>query len=226
MKRVFVALCILTACANPQPGPDKTAEGTILGGAWGAGAGAVIGNQVSTSGMGAGLGAGFGAAAGLLNGIAYDRMESNLIRQDNQITALEARNRANLVGLAALQESLDNQIAAGSFSGIYQVFFDEDSTTLKSGAIANIQTVAESIKVNPAARVVHVIGHTDDTGNPEHNRRLAEGRAREVHAYLIARGISADQVKVSSFGSERPIASNSTPQGRQLNRRVDIYFGS
>lgn len=225
MKKILVTLLCLTACANPQPGPDKTVEGTVLGGTWGAGAGAVIGNQVSTSGMGAGLGAGFGAAAGLLNGIAYDRMESNLMRQDKQLAALETRNRANLAGLANLQASLDDQIASGNFSGIYQVFFDEDSTTLKAGGIANLQILADSLKTNPSAKIIHVLGHTDDTGNPEHNKRLAEGRAREVSAYLTARGISADQVKVGSFGAERPIASNSTPQGRQLNRRVDIYFG-
>jgi len=86
--------------------------------------------------------------------------------------------------------------------------------------------IADAIKTNPAAAVVHVIGHTDDSGNIEHNKELALARAREVTSYLGGRGISMDQIKVSSYGAERPIATNATPQGRQLNRRVDIFIGS
>jgi len=66
--------------------------------------------------------------------------------------------------------------------------------------------IADAIKTNPAAAVVHVIGHTDDSGNIEHNKELALARAREVTSYLGGRGISMDQIKVSSYGAERPIA--------------------
>ena len=216
---------LLSACANPQPGPDKTLEGTALGAGWGAGMGAVIGNQVSTAGLGAGLGAGFGAVAGLLNGVAYDRMESSVIRQQRELDALSMRTRANFNALSNVQDVLDEKVSTAALAGIYQIFFDDDSTSLKSGAVANLQVVAESIKKSPAAKMVHVVGHTDDTGNTEHNKRLSEARAREVAGYLGSRGISMDQIKVETFGGERPIASNATPQGRQLNRRVDVYLG-
>lgn len=222
---VILSVLLVSGCANPQPGPDKSAEGLVLGGGWGAGAGAVIGNQVSTSGMGAGLGAGFGAAAGLLTGIAYDRMEGAVLRQQRELDALSLRTHANFQQLSKLQDTLDNQVAESSVSGIYQVFFDDDSTSLKSGSVSNLQVITESIKKNPAAKSIYVVGHTDDTGNPDYNKRLAEARAREVAGYLGSRGISMDQVKVTSYGSERPIATNTTAEGRQLNRRVDIYIG-
>ena len=57
------SISTLLACSNPQPGPDKTIAGALLGAGWGAGAGAVVGNQVSTPGKGTAVGAGFGAAA-------------------------------------------------------------------------------------------------------------------------------------------------------------------
>ena len=55
--------CILSVgCATPQPGPDKTIAGALLGAGWGAGAGAVVGNQIDASGGGIAVGAGLGAA--------------------------------------------------------------------------------------------------------------------------------------------------------------------
>lgn len=223
---IMVLAILVLGCANPEPLPDKSVGGTVLGAGWGAGAGAVIGNQVSTSGLGAGLGAGFGAAAGLLNGIAYDRMESALVHQQTRLDELAMRNRANFEKLQDLQASFDQRAASESgLGGVYQVFFDDDSTSLKAGSVANLQVIAEAIKQSTSLEVVHVVGHTDDTGNPDYNKRLAEARAREVSGYLGSRGVSMDQIRVASFGAERPIASNNTPQGRQLNRRVDVYIG-
>ena len=215
----------LVACA-PVSGPDKTAEGAVLGGAWGTGAGAVVGNQVATAGLGAGVGAGFGAVAGVMSGIAFDQLESNLIEQKKMLEDLQIRTSANFETLRNLQDTLDNKMAVTHTSGVYQVFFDYDSTQIKSGSIANLQTIAESMKQELGAKAIYVIGHTDDSGNKEHNKSLAEARAREVTSYLASRGISMDQIKVSSFGAERPLASNTTPEGRQLNRRVDVYLGS
>ena len=69
---VFIAVLFISGCSNPQPGPDKTAAGAVLGAGWGAGAGAVIGNQVNYGGEGAAIGAGFGFVQGGLEGAGYD----------------------------------------------------------------------------------------------------------------------------------------------------------
>ncbi|MCB0330297.1 MAG: OmpA family protein, partial [Bdellovibrionales bacterium] len=97
---------------------------------------------------------------------------------------------------------------------------------LRAGAVSNLEVIADSLANNPYAIDIHVIGHTDDSGNPEYNSRLAEARARNVSAYLMTRGVSSSQIQVTSFGGKRPIASNETPVGRQLNRRVDVYVTS
>lgn len=229
-KLIPLSLLVLVsaaACSNPQPGPDKTAAGAVLGAAWGAGAGAVVGHQAGThSGEGAAIGSGFGAVAGALSGYSYDRMEDTQIKQEQELASLQVRNMANSRMLEGMQGKLDAALGQGSLGGVYQVFFDDDATSMKAGAISNLQIIADSIKSNPHAGIVHVVGNADDAGTPDYNKRLAEARAREVSSYLMARGISADQIKVSENGSERPIATNSTPIGRQLNRRVDIYITS
>jgi outer membrane protein OmpA-like peptidoglycan-associated protein len=222
---VFAALTLAAAaCSNPQPGPDKTAVGAVLGAGWGAGAGAVIGHQVSYAGEGAGIGAGFGAVAGAISGAGYDFSEGTQLDQERQLAALKVQNIANQREMERLQGRLDESVAADLTGGVYQVFFDDDATNLRAGAVANLEVIAESIKASPRAYTINVIGHTDDSGAPEYNERLAQSRARAVSGYLGSRGISMDQIKVSSHGAARPIATNGTPVGRQLNRRVDIYI--
>jgi outer membrane protein OmpA-like peptidoglycan-associated protein len=222
----LIALTILTGCAAPTSGPDKSAAGTVIGGGWGTGVGAVIGNQVATAGMGAGVGAGFGAVAGLITGASLDQLESGMLEQQRILDDLSTRTRINFEKLKSLQDQVDNKIASSTPTAVYQVYFSHDSTQLKSGAIANLQSIAESMKTSTAYTKIFVNGHTDDSGDKEHNKKLAEGRAREVVSYLASRGISMDQIKMNSYAAERPLATNSTPEGRQLNRRVDVFLGN
>ena len=214
----------LAACSNPEPGPDKTLAGAVLGAGWGAGAGAVIGHQVSYAGEGVAVGSGFGAVGGALTGAGFDLTESVRLDQEKQLASLRVQNLANTRSMENVQDRLDDAIGKSVGGGFYQVFFDEDATNLRSGAVANLEVIAETLKTNPRAYKIHVVGHSDDNGNPEYNQRLAESRARAVSAYLGSRGISMDQIFVSSHGSQRPIASNGSQVGRQLNRRVDVYI--
>lgn len=224
---IIVFLCLSTlACSNPQRGPDKSIAGAVLGAGWGAGAGAVVGNQLSgsPSGDGAAVGAGFGAVSGLLIGAGYDLQESALINNEEALASLRIQNAVNSKQLEQLQARLDRADTSALNVGVYQVFFDTDATSLKAGAVANLEVIAEAIKANPSSAMVYVVGHSDDAGRPDYNERLAEARARTVSAYLGSRGVAMDKMNVKNFGATRPIASNSTPEGRQLNRRVDIYF--
>lgn len=220
-----LVLFFLCACHNPQSGPDKTLGGATLGAGWGAGAGAIVGHQLSYAGEGTAVGAGFGLVSGALSGMAYDLSEGAQLEQGRQLAALKVQNESNSKSLSELQARLDQTIASDLAGGIYQVFFDADSTSMRAGSVANLEVIAEQIKASPFASVVNVVGHADDAGSPEYNQRLAEARARNVAAYLAARGISMGQISIKHYGSERPIASNSTTVGRQLNRRVDVFIG-
>lgn len=215
---------IISGCSNPQPGPDKSFAGAILGAGWGAGAGAVIGNQVSTPGKGVAVGAGFGAAAGLLHGVGYDLVEGSQLEQNRQLASLRVQAVANQRQLEKLQAKLDGNRGPDPVPGVYQVFFDADQTSLRPGGMTNLEAIAESIKSSNVVRKVHVVGHTDDTGSAKYNETLSHARAATVSTYLSSRGIATDQIDVKSMGATKPIATNATEAGRQLNRRVDVYI--
>lgn len=67
-----------------------------------------------------------------------------------------------------------------------------------------------------------VEGHTDNQGGAEMNKGLSQRRAATVVRYLTSKGITADRLSSAGYGLERPIATNATPAGRALNRRVEM----
>ena len=220
----LATLSLLTACGGPTPGPDKTVNGAVLGAAWGAGAGAVVGNQVagSPTGEGAAIGAGFGLVSGALTGMGYDQVEDTQIVQARALESLKIQNRLNATEISNIQARLDFPPTGTNPTEFYQVYFDGDATSLRSGAVSQLESIADSIKRNAFAHKIIITGHSDDTGSPEHNQRLGEARARTVAAYMGMQGVPADQIAIASQGSTRPVASNATAEGRQLNRRVEI----
>ena len=84
--------------------------------------------------------------------------------------------------------------------------------------------VQEAIKAFDSPSVV-VEGHTDSIGDNESNQVLSQKRADSVHDYLIAnKTIADDKIISQGYGSSRPLASNETPEGRAMNRRIDIII--
>ncbi len=71
-------------------------------------------------------------------------------------------------------------------------------------------------------KTIDITGYTDDVGNSDSNLRLGQQRAAEVASYLQKNEVSADQISSSSKGEADPIADNSTAEGRQKNRRVQL----
>ena len=72
--------------------------------------------------------------------------------------------------------------------------------------------------------MVHVIGHTDSTGSDSYNQGLSERRASSVKTYLASHGVNGERVLTVGKGESEPVASNATSDGRQMNRRVEIFL--
>lgn len=71
---------------------------------------------------------------------------------------------------------------------------------------------------------IEVHGHTDSQGRRVYNKRLSQRRSSTVEKYLIAKGVSADQISRRAYGEGKPVDSNKTKSGRANNRRVNILI--
>jgi outer membrane protein OmpA-like peptidoglycan-associated protein len=84
-----------------------------------------------------------------------------------------------------------------------------------------VNDVLKVMQENPGIKI-RVEGHTDDEGPARYNQELSEYRSIWIKIFLLARGIAAERVQVFGFGKSRPVASNTTPVGREKNRRVEL----
>ncbi len=101
--------------------------------------------------------------------------------------------------------------------------FDRSDLTTKAqsdldGAAATINELANQY---PNLRV-KVDGHTDWIGTDGYNQALGERRASAVKGYLVRKGVAADRIDTTSYGESKPVATNETAEGRQLNRRSEV----
>jgi outer membrane protein OmpA-like peptidoglycan-associated protein len=101
------------------------------------------------------------------------------------------------------------------------VNFKSGSAELTPESTAVLDEVADSLKAWPEVRV-EVGGYTDSSGPAELNRDLSQQRAGSVRQYLIDQGVEASRVTAVGYGEDRPIADNSTREGRAANRRVEL----
>ncbi len=103
------------------------------------------------------------------------------------------------------------------------VLFDHNSPTLKKDFTSQLDTLVEILQKNQSLQVM-IVGHTDYTGREAYNIRLSTSRAEAVGLYLIDNGIEQSRIRFEGRGSSQPIAENTSEEGRQKNRRVEIIL--
>ncbi|GAB3841745.1 OmpA family protein [Hymenobacter jeollabukensis] len=102
-----------------------------------------------------------------------------------------------------------------------RVYFDARKATLTDESTAQLGNVASILKSFPTAHV-KIGGYTDSTGYFKDNLRLSEQRATAAMAVLVDMGIAANRVEAKGYGQKHNVASNETPVGRALNRRISV----
>lgn len=85
-----------------------------------------------------------------------------------------------------------------------------------------LDRVAEIMKTTSAITNLTIEGHTDTTGDPTSNLPLSQARAAAVKKYLESKGVAASRLESKGYGSERPVDTNDTEEGRAKNRRVEF----
>lgn len=210
MKKILVvvlaAAVAAVGCAAPQ---TKTGKGAMYGTAGGAAAGALAGQLIGKDTKGTLIGAAVGAAIGGLAGAGVG----------NYMDKQEADFQQALGGSEAAQVTREGDLLAITLKG--DMTFDTNSTVVRPGLYNEIDRIAQVMVQYPETQIV-VQGHTDSSGSDEYNQRLSERRAETVKNLILQRGVDSSRITSMGYGESMPVASNNTPEGRQMNRRVEI----
>ena len=100
--------------------------------------------------------------------------------------------------------------------------FDQNDSVLGSDDAVILDLVVELIREQCAGKIILIEGHTDVWGDPDYNRELSERRAEAVKAYLVERGIPAEQLRVEGHGEDQPLTTDPSREAQALNRRVTL----
>jgi outer membrane protein OmpA-like peptidoglycan-associated protein len=103
------------------------------------------------------------------------------------------------------------------------ILFDFDSAKIRPDAERTLKELSEVINAY-AGRPVRIDGHTDSIASDEYNQKLSEQRARSVTSWLSSNGVDTRRLQANGVGEAKPVATNDTSEGRQLNRRVEVVI--
>lgn len=101
------------------------------------------------------------------------------------------------------------------------IFFETAKFNLKENSIVELEKLHGFMQKNPTLNI-EVAGHTDNVGDANSNLNLSKNRATTVVDYLVKKGIPASRIRSKGYGASKPIADNSTKEGRAKNRRTEI----
>jgi outer membrane protein OmpA-like peptidoglycan-associated protein len=193
------ALLLFGCATNPDDPYAQTKRNAAIGAALGAVAGMFVGDgELDEVLGGAAVGAGLGAGVGLY--------------MDKQQQALEQIEEVEV-------ERLDEETLRVNFDS--DILFAVDSAILSADSKYTLDEFANVMRDFPKTAIL-IQGHTDSTGSEEYNMKLSERRAQAVFNHLALREVGPDRMAAIGYGEGYPVADNSTPEGRELNRRVSI----
>ncbi len=205
LSALALSLAVLTGCANMS----ETQQGTAKGAGIGALGGAVLGAAVGGS-KGAVTGAVLGGAVGAGGGYIWSK------KMQDQKAAMEKATAGT--GVAVTQTS-DNRLKLDIPS---DVSFDVGRSAIKPNFDPILNQFATTLTQHPET-TISIIGHTDSTGTDAINNPLSIDRANSARDYLVGRGVARTRIATDGRGSREPVSDNGSAQGRDKNRRIEIF---
>lgn len=201
----IVAISLLTGCAtyDPYTGEKKVSKATTYGVAGAVVCGIVGAMHDSKHARNAALGCG---AIGVGIGAYMDSQEKEL-RRELEGTGVRVVRQGDQIQL----------IMPGNIT------FNTDEYSIKSNFYPVLDSVAKVLyKYHDTS--LEIIGFTDSVGTAEYNQVLSENRAMSVKQYLVSRAVDPSRLRAFGQGEAYPIADNMYEEGRQQNRRVELYI--
>jgi outer membrane protein OmpA-like peptidoglycan-associated protein len=199
-----VSGCMTTDAYTGDKKVTNTTKGAGIGALAGAVLGAATGDNSKERRKRALIGAGVGALTGAGVGAYMDRQEAKL--------------RAQLQGTGVSVTRNGNDLILNMPGNIT---FKTASADLNSNFYSVLDSVGLVLKEFDKT-IIDVEGHTDSDGADGYNQQLSLNRANSVGTYLQSHGVNGQRIVTFGAGEARPIASNTTPDGKQQNRRVEL----
>jgi outer membrane protein OmpA-like peptidoglycan-associated protein len=196
----------LGACTtNPYTGEEQASKAG-MGAGIGAVAGGLIGAIAGDNRNAILLGMGIGALAGGGVGYYMDKQEEKLRMQLQATGVSVTRNGDNII-----------------LNMPGNITFATDSSNISADFYSVLDSVA--LVINEFEKTyIDIYGYTDSTGSEAYNQTLSEKRASSVARYLESQQVVSQRIVTRGMGESSPVASNDTPEGRALNRRVEIVL--
>lgn len=222
MKRLVVIMCLVTlvvaGCAT------HTQTGAAVGTGTGAAVGAIVGQAIGHNTQATLLGAAIGAAVGGLTGAAighYMDKQEHAMQQAIANSEAASMRREQEVLAEAKADSAKKSVDVLTVTFKSDYLFAVNSSTLLPGAYDELGRVAKVLTQYPET-AIRIGGHTDSRGTDDYNQKLSERRAEAVKTALVGMGVNPSRMTTIGYGKGKPIASNDTEAGRQMNRRVEV----
>lgn len=219
MRRIValvVATVFVSACAsfNDPNDPKRCAFMGAAAGAVGGGAGAYDYSRNHNNGAAVGIGIG-SVVGGAVLGYAVCALLRDEPAPPPRVAAAEPPPPPPPAPAPAPPDPCAGRIV------LRGVTFAFDSDEITGASMATLDVAAETLGECPNVRTA-VDGFTDSVGSETYNQGLSQRRAESVSHYLSSHGVSPGRLQAKGYGESRPIADNSTDDGRALNRRVEL----
>ena len=200
-----LTICLGACTTNPYTGEEQASK-TATGAGIGAVAGGLIGAIAGDNRNAVLLGMGVGALAGGGVGYYMDKQEEKLRMQLQATGVSVTRNGDNII-----------------LNMPGNITFATDSSNISADFYSVLDSVA--LVINEFEKTyIDIYGYTDSTGSEAYNQTLSEKRASSVARYLESQQVVSQRIVTRGMGESNPVATNDTPEGRSLNRRVEIVL--
>jgi outer membrane protein OmpA-like peptidoglycan-associated protein len=147
---------------------------------------------------------------------------SYLAKADNYLPVSENVDARELTETFTIEKNLMLvPIEVGQTIRLNNIFFDFGKSTLRQESNEELNNVVNLLNNNPKMEI-EIAGHTDNIGSDAANMKLSDDRANAVRSYIVSKGINASRITAKGYGETKPVATNDTDEGRQINRRVEF----
>lgn len=150
--------------------------------------------------------------------------ESNTVRFALDVTRQESQPNTDNIIANTQTNSIKNQIEHSGVAVLDGIYFDVNKSTITNESKSTLQAISDYLKQSPENKF-EIAGHTDATGSSEYNLNLSLARAKAVMKALTSEySVDSSQLSYEAYGESKPASSNTTREGRQKNRRVELIL--